>query len=99
MSRQIYAIDLDGTLCKEVCWTPEDCLKATPVQKMIDRVLELYSEHFILIFTALRDHLIPASLEWLRRNNIKYHAISNQKSPADVYVDDRAITFEEFLNG
>jgi len=99
MSRQIYAIDLDGTLCKEVCWTPEDCLKATPVQKMIDRVLELYSEHFILIFTARRDHLIPASLEWLRRNNIKYHAISNQKSPADVYVDDRAITFEEFLNG
>lgn len=27
---KIFAIDMDGTLTKEICWTPEDCLNATP---------------------------------------------------------------------
>lgn len=96
-SHKTYLIDLDETLCRGTSWTASDCLKAKPVEKMVSKVNELYRTHYIIIYTARQDDLIPATLEWLRRNNVRYHAISNLKVPG-FYVDDRAISFEDFLN-
>ena len=78
---------MDGTLCNEQCWTPEECLKATPNPEYTARLNKDYQTAFIIIWTARKDEMIPATLEWLRRNNIRYHAISNLKMPADNYVD------------
>lgn len=94
----IICIDIDGTLTKDCCWTPEDCLKAEPRQEVIDKVNEIYLRHFIVIYTARRDELIPATIKWLRKHEIMFHAISNNKIPTDVgYVDDKSISIEEFL--
>lgn len=94
-NRQILAFDVDGTLCKEVCWTPEECLKATPVKKVIDSINSHHDDAITIIHTARKDELIPATLKWLRDNGVHYWAITNQKLPADQYVDDHAIRPEE----
>jgi len=84
----VYAIDLDGTLCRGEVYTPKQCLKAKPIIRNINKVNEMYKRKFIVIFTARRDFVVQATFEWLRRNNVMYHAFSNHKMPADKYYDD-----------
>ena len=97
MRQKLILVDLDGTLCDGVCWTPDQCQDAKPIQVVIDKVNDLYEENFIVIYTARRDDLIPASLEWLRRNGVHFHAFSNNKVPADVYIDDRSVHPKQFF--
>lgn len=86
----IICVDVDGTLTKEICWTKRDCLTATPNKKVIDKVNKQYQKDFIVIYTARVDELIVPTLEWLRKNGVKFHAISNNKIPANLYLDDKA---------
>lgn len=90
LKNKIIAMDMDGTLCKEVCWTPEEALRATPNKDVVRLCDELHRNNFVVIYTARRDELIPATLEWLRLNHVHFQAISNRKMPADVYYDDKA---------
>jgi len=85
--KKIICVDVDGTLNNETCFTEKECLKATPVRKNIRKVNRLYQENFIIIWTARRNELISATLEWLGKCNIRFHAISNCKVPFDVYLD------------
>lgn len=82
---------MDGTLCKEICWTPEDCLKATPIPKAIENVNKLFDTAFVIILTARKNNLMTASKDWLDTHHVKHHAISNFKMPFDQYVDADAI--------
>jgi uncharacterized HAD superfamily protein len=94
----IICIDVDGTLTQSQCWTPEECEEAEPRYEVINRVNEAYQKHFVIIYTARRDILIPATLKWLRKYGVMFHAISNNKIPTDVgYVDDKNISIEQFL--
>lgn len=95
----IIGIDIDGTLCKEICWTQEECLNATPRLGVIKKVGYLYIYNFIIIYTARRDHLIAATMKWLRLNDVPYHAISNKKIGLDMLIDDKCISVETFLKG
>ena len=96
--RGILCVDVDLTLTNEMCWTIEDCEKAGPRQDVIDRVNEEAKTVFIVIYTARRDHLIPATLKWLRKHGVTFHAISNNKCPTDIgYLDDKSITIDQFL--
>lgn len=85
----VICVDLDGVICTGETWTPEGCLLAVPNREIIESVQRAYMRAFIVIYTARRDELIPATLEWLRRNNVRYHAFSNQKIGAEIYVDDK----------
>lgn len=98
MRKKLIAVDVDNTLTNETCWTDGDCLRATPKQEMINKIDELYRDNFIIIYTARRDHLIPATLEWLRRHNVRWHAFSNQKMPCDYYIDDLAVHIDSVDN-
>lgn len=93
--KRIINVDVDNTLTNETCFTVEQCLSATPKQHIIDKIARLYEEDYIVIYTARRDVLVPATFEWLRRNNIRWHAFSNQKPPSDAYIDDLAIGIED----
>lgn len=96
---KIILVDLDGTLCEGECWSPEECLRVKPLQKNIEKVNKLAKGNFIVIWTARRDHLIEASIKWLRRNGVMFDAISNNKAPADCYIDDKMFSFEDALKG
>ncbi len=93
--KKVIAVDVDDYLCKEVCWTIEDCLAATPNTDTIRKVNKLFDYNLIIIYTARRDILIPATIQWLRENQVRYHAISNYKLPADFYLERN--TGEEFV--
>ena len=80
---------MDGWLAKGVSWTPEEVLKAKPIQKNIDLLNEQSKEGFVIIYTARRDHLITPTIEWLRKHNVRFQAISNNKMPSDIYFDDK----------
>ncbi len=89
MKRRVIGVDMDGTLCEGKSWRKaEDILTAYPIQKMIDRVNELYKTDFIVIYTARQNYLISNTLEWLAKHNVNYHAISNHKIPMDNLIDD-----------
>lgn len=88
---KIILIDCDKTLCKGVYWTPETVLIAEPIESMVKYVNALYDKNFIVIYTARRDELIAPTLEWLRKNNIRYHAISNIKVPGDYMIDNTSV--------
>jgi uncharacterized HAD superfamily protein len=93
---RLFAVDMDGTLTKSVCWTVEECLNAEPNQKVVDKVNSL-KNCYIIINTARVDELIPATIVWLKKHNVKYHGINNQKIPADYYIDDKNISIDDFL--
>jgi len=96
---KVILVDFDGVLSTGECWTPEGCLKAEPIQENIDKVNKLHKENFIVIWTARRDHLIPASLKWLRQHGVEFDAISNKKPAASYYIDDKSTDFDTLLNG
>jgi uncharacterized HAD superfamily protein len=89
MEYKSIGVDMDGTLTNETCWTPEDCLNATPKQSVIDYVNSLYKMNYIIINTARADELIPATIKWLRKHNVRYTAINNQKVSLDHHIDDK----------
>lgn len=93
---KVFLIDIDGTLCTGNAYTPEECLNAKPISEVIAKVNEIWHREFVVIYTAREDDLIPATLEWLRINKVRFHAISNNKIPG-ILVDDRAITINQFL--
>jgi len=92
---KIVAIDLDGTLCEGEVFVPEQVMSAVPIKKRIETVNALHKKNFIIIYTARRDELIPETLKWLKKHNVRFHAFSNNKMPADVYYDDHAINATE----
>ena len=97
-NRKLIALDVDGTLTKELCWTEEECLHATPRKDVIEKTNQLYlNGNHIIIYTARDERLRNATEYWLRKNNVRYHAIvmGRNKMGADLYVDDRAVRPEE----
>lgn len=94
----IVCVDVDDTLTDEVCFTPEECLDATPNPKIIEFVNRVYKRAFVVIYTARINELIPATLSWLDANNVNYHAFSNKKIPASIYLDDKALHHEDIKN-
>jgi len=89
--RKRIGIDLDNTLCEGEHWeSPGECLTAVPIKNRIARINALYEKHFVIIYTARQNHLISSTLEWLDRNGVKYHAISNRKVPFDILIDNTA---------
>ena len=97
VEKLVIAVDMDGTLTTDTCFTPKECETAKPNQKIINWVARKSRGNFIIIYTARRDDLIPDTLRWLRRHNVRFDAISNNKMVADIYIDDRNLTIEQVL--
>ena len=93
---KVFHIDLDGTICKEECWTPEECVNATPNKELIRWMWKIYtSPRTIIIYTARRTKFSRETIEWLDRNNVPYTGISFKKQPTDIYIDDKAYNVED----
>lgn len=95
--RWVYAIDLDGTLCKGEFWgewEPE------PIQSRIDFVNDLYKKwNIILIYTARDPEFFTHTFAWLIKHGVKHHWINMKSKPgADIYVDDKAVFTNDFFS-
>lgn len=98
ITKQLIAVDIDGTLTNSDSWTEQECLTAEPRLDIIEKVRQLYyGGNHIICYTARPEYFRHATEYWLRKNGVKYHALvmANNKMGADIYVDDRAIRPEE----
>jgi len=89
---KIYCVDIDGTLCTEMC----EYKDAKPIVKIIKKINELYdNNNKIILFTA-RGY--TSKKDWreltekqLEEWNIKYHELILGKPYADYYIDNKGI--------
>lgn len=94
----LILMDVDGTLTKEICWSESDCLSATPNIPLIEwSNRQYYRKCTIIIYTARHESLRQATNYWLKKNEVRFHALRMNKIPATILVDDRTITPDQLL--
>ncbi len=90
-------IDLDGTICTEERTFSRSLAK--PKENAIETVNKLFDlGHTIIIYTARTWMEFEMTTDWLKKNNIKYHQLFMGKPVGDVWIDDRAISFNNNWN-
>ena len=91
-----YGIDIDGVLTNETDGWNYD--SRTPNLKMIDKVNRMFNKgHYIMLFSARMKCDKAVTKEWLKRHGVKYNELILGKPKFDLYIDDIAITPEDFL--
>lgn len=91
VSRTI-AIDFDGVLHRYSKGWHDGTIYDSPVDGSAAACRRLVADGYMLtIFTARRD--INGILKWLNDNEFPTMSVTNEKPPALLYIDDRAIRF------
>jgi hypothetical protein len=94
----VYCFDIDGTLCTN---TGGDYNSAQPFPHRVKHVNDLYAAgHTIKLFTARGS---STGIDWsdftrdqLNQWGVKYHELILGKPHADVFIDDKAISSEDY---
>ena len=101
-----FVIDVDDTICFTI---NRDFDNSIPNQPVIDKINKLYDKGWEIILFTARGAKSCNTLEekekkyrditerWLKKHNVKYHALMFGKPNADYYVDDKNISINEFL--
>lgn len=90
-------IDLDGTICTEEKMFSRSLAK--PIPKAVESVNSLYDAgHIVLIYSARLWIEYEMTVHWLTSNGIKFHQLIMGKPQGDVWIDDRAIRFDNWEN-
>lgn len=89
------AIDLEGTILEEK--DERERAGATPLVRAVEAVNALYQMgHTIIIYTARTYRELELTLGQLKQYGIKYHHLVLGKPVADIFIDDRAISFTDW---
>ena len=99
----VYCFDIDGVICTD--YPTNDYTGKLPYMSTILRINKLYEDgHTIKLLTARgsasgidwREHTINQLDGW----GLKYHELHLGKVHADIYIDDKGMSFAEWaLNG
>ncbi|MDL2304099.1 HAD family hydrolase [Bacteroides sp. OttesenSCG-928-D19] len=90
-------IDMDGTICTEERTYSRSLAK--PKEGAVDAVNALYKAgHTIIIYSARTWMEYEMTVAWLANHNISYHQLILGKPIGDVWIDDRALKFENNWN-
>jgi hypothetical protein len=88
-------IDLDGTICSEEKTFSRSMAK--PIAGAQASINRLYDEgHIIIIYTSRTWMEFEMTTDWLKKYNFKYHQLFMGKPIGDVWIDDRALKFENW---
>ena len=102
-----FVLDMDDTISFTI---NRDFENSIPNQPVIDKINELYDKGWKIIISTARGAKSCPTLQdreikyrgvteaWLNTHNVKYHEVLFGKPNADYYVDDKAMTLEEFIN-
>lgn len=102
-----FVVDIDDT----ISFTHDrDFVNSEPNQPVIDKINELYAKGWrIILFTARgakscktleqrEEKYRAVTEEWLRKHNVNYTKLVFGKMNADYYVDDKAMSIDEFID-
>lgn len=101
-------IDIDGTICNA---ENRDYPNAVSIKPVIEKINFLYNKGYRIILYSSRGmnsfkgdlNLIlkntkPVLEQWLKNNNVMFHELIFGKPLADWYVDDKALSVEDFIS-
>jgi len=98
-----YCFDIDGTICD----TPDGKYHlSTPKQDVIDRINQLHDEGHYIIFQTARGS--KSGIDWneitvsqLDDWGVKYDWLMPMfsKPDADIFIDDKGVNIEDWMNG
>jgi len=94
MKNKIIIIDIDGTICDEVPTFQKSMAKAKP--NAVKNINKLYKYNTIVLYTARSWAEYKMTESWLKTNKIKYNLLICGKPIYDIWIDDRAIQFENW---
>lgn len=88
-------VDLDGVLCSEEQFF--DRPLATPIEGAREAISKLRSAgHTVVVYTARGWGEYRVTMHWLETNGFEVDGLHMGKPIADVWIDDRAIRFENW---
>lgn len=101
--------DVDDTICKN--GRVNGYLNAEPMLDVIEKINHLHDLGYIIVLNTARGMIscegdiskIKAKneevlIEWLRKNNVHYDELHFGKPLGDLYVDDKGISLDDFMN-
>lgn len=88
-------IDMDGTICTEEKTYSRSMAK--PNEGAIESINKLVDEgHTVIIYSARSWQEYEMTVDWLQRHGVKYHQVVMGKPIGDVWIDDRAIRYNNW---
>ena len=102
-----YVIDIDGVITTKTKWSIVDTrlrlksmfLNMEPNKKIITQINRLYVQgHTIILYTSRLWHDFEVTVQWLENHGVWYDTLIMAKPLGDVYVDDKNMMVEDFLN-
>jgi uncharacterized HAD superfamily protein len=95
----IYCFDIDGTICSN---TNGDYEKAVPYHSTIEKVNKLFDQGNTIYYYTARG--VTTGYDWRKitenqflKWNVKYHKLFFGKPTADLYIDDKCMSINEWL--
>lgn len=98
MRINILCVDLDDTINDYPGWAGEGYLtvNGTPLEGVRETIDTLRNEGWLVLVHSTRCNFkggVVATAKWLEDNGIRCDGVCFNKPPADIYLDDKALTF------
>lgn len=95
-----YVIDIDGTIAITALGPDDKYVVFEIKDKMVDKINDLYDEgHTIILYTGRHWDKLDETIAMLDDAGVDYDTLVMGKPTGDVYVDDKAVRPDEFLDG
>lgn len=95
---RLVNVDFDRTLTdpEEDEWA--EAFRREPNDEMVEAVREAYfSGYLVVVWTARQWWEAPQIAGWLHAHEVPFHGLRCSKGGSDRYIDDKAISPEDFL--
>ena len=98
MSAPTYCFDIDDTILYSGIDDAGEYKLVGENTELINKINELFdSGNIIIIHTGRHWNHLQITIDQLKKVGLKYHTVKLGKPVADLYIDDKAITPEDFL--
>lgn len=99
MNAKVVCLDFDDTINDYPGWQNEGyaVVKGTPVEGAKENIKALRDSGYIVLVHSVRCGYtggMVAVVEYLNQYNIRVDGVCSNKPPADIYLDDRSVTFD-----
>lgn len=102
MAKQTVIFDFDGVINSYASrWQGADIISDPPVMGIKEAIAEI-RQHYRVVVVSSRCYQaggIEAIKAWLEKYDIRVDDVTDEKPPAVVIIDDRAITFDGNTEG